>query len=212
MDTPKNTEPAASRICECFAISDAARKLLLNNLPSLGFLEVLIEHRKNHDAVRFLAHLLPKREAVWWACQCARQIAGATPPEAIEAAVKAGETWIGEMTEDARRAAFPAANHAGLGTAAGSAAMAAFLSGGSLTPADSSPVPPGEYMTAQLAAGSVITAAVADDPKKMQENFYTFLRQGVELYKTTNQRVVAPETGPDTRKKIPTPSFRSLKK
>ena len=38
------------------------------------------------DAVRFLAHALPKREAVWWACLCVRKAAGANPPPPAQAA------------------------------------------------------------------------------------------------------------------------------
>ena len=32
------------------------------------------------DAARFMAHALPKREAVWWACMCARATVPEAPP------------------------------------------------------------------------------------------------------------------------------------
>ena len=65
-----------------------------------------MEHQKYQDAVRFFAHLLPKREAVWWASQCARQTAGSDPPQVVVGAIKAAETWVAELNDEARRAAY----------------------------------------------------------------------------------------------------------
>ena len=142
----------------------------------------MLDHQKHHDAVRFLAHLLPKREAVWWACQCARQTAGTDPPPAVAGAIKAAETWVSELNDEARRAAYSAATAAGLATAAGCAAMGAFASDGSLAPPDAPPVPPGEYLTAQMVAGSVIIASVADSPDEMKANYRLYIDQGLVLY------------------------------
>src|SRR5437762_9798841 len=58
------------------------------------------------EATRLLAHALPAREAVWWACACARHTAasGANPP--VETTVReAAEEWVRRQTDDHRRAA-----------------------------------------------------------------------------------------------------------
>src|ERR1700691_3061201 len=53
-------------------------------------------------ALAFLAHLLPRREAVWWGCQCIAAVAGeAAKDEAWQLAVR----WVRDPAEPARRAA-----------------------------------------------------------------------------------------------------------
>ena len=133
------------------------------------------------DAVRFIAHALPKREAVWWAWVCARRAAGENPPPKIKAALDATEKWIAQPNEDNRRLAMAAAQKAELGTAAGCAGLAAFFSGGSLAPPDAPPVPPGEFLAAKAVSGAVIFAAVAKEPEKAPEKFRSFVAQGVEV-------------------------------
>jgi hypothetical protein len=133
------------------------------------------------DAVRFIAHSLPKREAVWWGWVCARRSAGDNPPPKIKGALDATERWIAQPTEDNRRLAMAAAQKAELSTAAGCAGLAAFFSGGSLGPPEAPPVPPGEFLTAKAVAGAVIFAAVAQQPELAPEKFRTFVAQGVEV-------------------------------
>ena len=175
--TPKSIE-----VCNRFELSEESRQLLNEDLAPLDFLELLMEHQKYQDAVRFFAHLIPKREAVWWASQCARQTAESDPPQAVVGAIKAAETWVAELNDEARRAAYSAATAAGLATAAGCAAMGAFASDGSLAPPDAPPVPPDEYLTAQMVAASVIIAAVADSPDAMRANYRLYIDHGLALY------------------------------
>ena len=131
--------------------------------------------------MRFLAHAMPKREAVWWGWVCARRSAGAAPPEKIRASLDATEKWIAQPTEEHRRAAMHAAERAELKTAAGCAGLAAFFSSGSLGPPDTPVVPPSDYLTAKAVAGAVIFAAVALEPEKAAEKFRAYLDQGVEV-------------------------------
>ena len=98
------------------------------------FLDALIAAGHLPDALRFLAAALPKREAVWWACVCARQGYGAVVPSPAGAALQAAERWVADPSDANRRAAHPAAEAAGVGTPAGAAAIGVFLSGGSLAP------------------------------------------------------------------------------
>jgi hypothetical protein len=133
------------------------------------------------DAVRFIAHALPKREAVWWGWVCARRSAGENPPPKIKAALDATEKWIAQPSEDNRRSAMAAAQKAELGTAAGCAGLAAFFSGGSLAPPDAPLVPPGEFLAAKAVSGAVIFAAVAKEPERAPERFRSFVAQGVEV-------------------------------
>jgi hypothetical protein len=145
-----------------------------------AFVGRLIDGALFADAVRFLAHALPKREAVWWAWVCARTAAGATPTTSITTALVATEQWIVQPTEDNRRAAMAAAEAAQLGTPAGCAALAAFLSAGSVGPANVAPVAAGEFASAKAVGGAVTLAAVADPPGAT-ERFREYIGLGLQV-------------------------------
>jgi hypothetical protein len=133
------------------------------------------------DAVRFLAHALPKRQAVWWGWISAKKAAGADPPPKIKASLEATEKWIAQPDDEAGRIAMAAAKEAQTTTAAGCAGMAAFFSGSSLGPAHVPPIPPGEFLTAKAVSGAVIYAAVGKDPQNAPGRFQSFVQQGVEV-------------------------------
>jgi hypothetical protein len=171
----------AAEICKHFALGDEARPLLRDDLTPRQYLDLLMDHQHYADAVRFLAHALPKREAVWWACLCGRSVAGSNPPLEIAAAFQAAETWVRDPSEENRRAALAPAQAAELRTPAGCAAFAAFWSGGSLAPPNVPAVPPGEYLTAHGVAGGVITVAVSAGPDKAPPRFRLFLLQGIDV-------------------------------
>ena len=162
-------------------LGEEAMALVRPDLHPLDFVALLMEKKFYPDAVRFIAHALPKREAVWWAWVCARRSAGEQPPPKIKGALDATERWVAQPTEDNRRLAMAAAEKAELGTAAGCAGLAAFFSGGSLAPPEAPPVPPGEFLAAKAVSGAVIFAAVAKEPERAPEKFRSFVAQGVEV-------------------------------
>jgi hypothetical protein len=145
------------------------------------YLDRLVERQLQAEAIRFLAYVLPKREAVWWACLCADRVLGPDPPPRVAAALDAARAWVLDPSEDHRRAALPAAEAAEVGTPAGCAALAAYFSGGSLSPPDLPVVAPGEHITAHLVASAVILAAVIREPAKASEKYAAFLGLGLEV-------------------------------
>ncbi|MGD0776874.1 MAG: hypothetical protein ABSC05_28995 [Candidatus Solibacter sp.] len=164
-------------------LGEEAMALVRPDLHPLDFVALLMQKAFYPDAVRFIAHALPKREAVWWGWVCARRAAGEDPPPKIKGALDATERWIAQPNEDNRRLAMAAAQKAELGTAAGCAGLAAFFSGGSLAPPEAPAVPPGEFLTAKAVSGAVIFAAVGKEPEKAPEKFKSFVAQGVEVTK-----------------------------
>ena len=170
----------AAEVCRKSTAGDQARALLQDGMNPCEFLDALIAERLHADAVVFLAHALPKREAVWWACLCAEQVLGPEPPPATASALKAARAWVIDPTEESRRAALPAAEAADLGTPAGCAALAAYFSGGSLAPPDLQAVPPGEHLTGKMVASSLSLAAVIKEPEKSSEKYASFLELGLE--------------------------------
>lgn len=145
------------------------------------FVEALAGAERHVDALRFLAHLLPRREAVWWAWMCARQESwdGAAP--AVRDALQATERWIGQPTEAHRRAAMQAAEAASFETPAGCAALAAFLSGGSVAPPEAAEVPPPPFAAARAVFGSLIFCGVATAPERAPDRYRSYVAYGLEL-------------------------------
>jgi hypothetical protein len=165
-------------------LGEEARTLLAPGaaLPAQrAYVALLMERQLPMDAVRFIAHALPRREAVWWAWVCARKSVGESPKAPIKAALDATERWVVQPTEDHRRQALQYGEAADFGTAAGCAALGAFMSGGSLGPPEAPVVPPGEFMTAKAVSGSVILAAVTPEPAKAKEKFEEYVRLGLEV-------------------------------
>jgi hypothetical protein len=177
----KLTEAKAGDICRAGGLSKEAVALQKEGQGALAFLEVLIANEKYPDAARFLASGLPKREAIWWACKCIRQVSGEKIPSQSEAAIQSAEKWATSPSEESRRAAWTAAEAADFGTPAGCAALAAFWSEGSLAPPNVGAVPPGETLTVQAVAGALGLAAVISEPEKAGEKFRKFFALGIEI-------------------------------
>jgi|SRR5579863_2202493 len=180
MDAPQ-AKPNVAFLVSVAELSPDAAALRREDTRPLDYIHLLVDNKLYVDAVHFLAHALPKRECVWWAWVCARRSAGEQPPPKIKAALEATERWITQPSDPNRRAAKDAADAAGLDSPAGCAGLAAFLSGGSLSPPEAPPVPPGEYLTAKAAAGAVIFASVGPPAQKAPERFESFIAQGVEV-------------------------------
>jgi hypothetical protein len=181
MGAPAQIPSKTVAISTVAELGEEAMALLRPDMHPLDFVALLMEKALYPDAVRFIAHALPKREAVWWGWVCARRAAGDNPQPKVKASLDATEKWIAQPSEDNRRSAMATAQKAELSTAAGCAGLAAFFSGGSLAPPEAPPVPPGEFLAAKAVCGAVIFAAVAKEPEKAPEKFKSFVAQGVEV-------------------------------
>jgi hypothetical protein len=181
----KVTGPLAAEVCHDVQLDKPARKLLRDEQTAEEFILTLIDAGYFNDATRVLARMLPQREAVWWACQSARQAPLPDAPPAVDVALSAAERWVTEMTEESRRAAGVAGQEAEIGTAAGCAAMAAATTGGSLASPETQPLPPPPQVPVQYVVGSILISALSPNPAQAPEKYRTFLSQGIDLYKAT---------------------------
>ena len=184
------------------ALSGEARALLAGDPAPHSYLDALAARGLFPDAVKFLANALPKRQAVWWACLCARHSARGSPSAQTDAALRAAERWVAGPDEPSRRAAESAAEAVGVGTPAGCAALAAFWSAGSRAPPHVQDVPPPDHLTARGVAGSVMLAAVATEPEQADEKFRRFIALGLDVAAGLNlwppiAPAVSPPSPPD---------------
>jgi hypothetical protein len=179
--------PKAEEVCKHCKPAEAALTLLRPDMTPGQYLFVLLDNQLYEDAVGFLAHALPKREAVWWACQCVRSVpAACSPPKAV-AAVEAAARWARDPNEGNRQATLPPAEALEFDTAAGCVALAALRSCGYYGPPPSKPViPPNEWLTAQAVSEAVQTAVeeAGGDPAG---HYRKCLALGIEVGNGTNR-------------------------
>lgn len=170
---PPRRATAVGRLCQ---LGDDARALLDEKQLVLPFLYRLMNQRLYHDAVRFLAQALPVRAGVEWACECAE---GALDADQSAAALWAAREWVATPNEGNRRACGIVARSAGYGTAAGSAALAAFFSGGSIAAADRPAAAPREGVAGQAIGNAVLLTALSSAPERAPERLLQFLKKGI---------------------------------
>jgi hypothetical protein len=133
--------------------------------PELYFQD-LRRARRVEDATFFLGMALPRQETVAWAARSVRDLTeDRQRPRADVDALKAALLWVQDPSEPRRRAAFDAANLADLTCAERLAAMAVFLSGGSLAPDNVHPVPAPSDVAGRIGAGAILVAAARRDDR-----------------------------------------------
>jgi hypothetical protein len=177
----KISAKTAAEVCGLYGLSTSAQKLLRADLTPQQFVEMLFQAGLYVDAFDFLAHALPKRDAIWWACLGVRHALGSTLPPEQFAALKAAVEWVLEPDEPKRRAAQAAAQTAGYATPAACAAVAVFGSGGSLGPGNFPDVPPEPTMTAQAVSRGIILASVRVDSRTITEVQRELVELGIAI-------------------------------
>ena len=157
---PEAQEPLAG----CVAIEEA-----LGRLDTAGF---------TAEAVRVLAHAMPKRECVWWACVCAAHTAPADLPEQDRLAREMAELWVRQQRDEQRRAAMDHAEKGGFQSPEAWAGVASFWSGDSMAPVGQAAIPPGPELTATAVSGAIALAAVRGNATLHQARLKRFLDSG----------------------------------
>lgn len=171
----------AADVCKNFELSRAAKDLLRPDEKPRPFLETLIEKRLNEDAVMLMAHAMPKREAIWWACRCVRMVLDERSPATQTELVAAAEAWAAKPADESRRSAFALAEAANFDPPAGLLGMAVFFSSGSLSLPNLPPVPPKDHLSAGMVGNAVKIAAVSQGGAKSSELYPKFFALGFEV-------------------------------
>src|SRR4051812_18076716 len=160
---PHATDPGrtAAEICGRFPLGLRARRLLKGGMKPGQYLTLLVENKLYADAIRYMAHSLLNREAVWWACLCARSQADALEalPPGQRRSLGAAVRWVLEPTEANRQEAGRSAEAAGTKTPAGAAARAASFALGQAHAPGPGAMPPDPVLSARMAAAGVLLAA-----------------------------------------------------
>lgn len=166
-------------------LSDAAKGLLTDDMAPEVFFDLLVETELFPDALRFIAFVLPKPNAIGWGCDCVEEAATRELTPLQKRAMDAARAWSKEPTEKNCRAAEQAAIDTDYSGAAGWLALGAFWSGESLAPADLPAVPPGESLRAEAISGALTMAATSGAPQQTKERYRAFLNHGRKLFSFT---------------------------
>lgn len=204
-----------SRLERCRAAlwNEQARSLVVAERRPRQILDALVEADHLADAIRFLAMVLPKRSSVWWGALCTWSAYRESAPDDDRAALEATLRWLHSPAEIHRRSAEAAGRKASVRTPAGALAMAAFMSGGSISRPQLPPVAPPAHATGRLVAGAVLLAAVRCRPLEYRNHYRQYLAVGLDvadghlewpaaaLQHEAEYRVDAPQSSP------PAPNF-----
>lgn len=134
------------------------------------------------EATRLIAHALPAREAVWWACACSRHTSACGDQQDVEARLReAAEEWVRKPTDEHRRTAMKEAEAAGFSSAEAWAAVGAFWSGDSMAPPEAPKVPPQPHFTGLAVAGSVALAAARGPATRRETRLQHFLASARDI-------------------------------
>lgn len=156
-------------------LDDDGLAILAGATDAVAGIDRLVAAGRLSDAARLAAHALPKREAVWWACMCARSVPDPKlKPKDLDA-LTAAETWVRQPEEPTRRAAFSMAEKAGFNSPEAWAAVGAFWSGGSMSIEGQPVVPPPDHLTGVAISGAIVLAAVRVKPQLADARFNKFL-------------------------------------
>lgn len=184
----KVTAKTAKDIAQYFDFQEEqCQSLLSEKQTPAEFLQALIDNGHYYDAVNFLAHAIPVRESVWWACVCVRYHIESSDVK-CKLALKAAEAWVYDPSEQNRRVAEKHAEEGGYATAASWAAAAAFWSGGSIIAVGEPAVEPAPYLYAHAVAGAIVMAAGlgAPDEAEVVQRYQTYLQHGINIANGSN--------------------------
>ncbi len=162
------------------AFSDEAQCIIDRQQPAAENIHKLSAAACFHDAVLLLAHALPKREAVWWACQCARSTLPKEASQRQRAAIDLAESWAMKPDNDKRLKALAEGEAIGSSAAAGMVALATGWSAGNISADQTIEVPPPPHLSA-VAVAAAVTLAASADPDKMDAHYQRFIQDGTKI-------------------------------
>jgi len=184
MDSDKGAEKTVTplqELCERAKIGDEARALLTGEFATKEFVGLLVQKELFRDALRLVAYLLPKREAVGWGCMCVRHILPSPKDQPLPETQAAAERWVTTPNEENRWAAKQAADQEKTKGPSALLAMAAFFAGPSMAPPSLQAVPPPDTASAEMVANVAFLAGAVKEPEKAKEKHAVFIQKALAL-------------------------------
>ena len=186
----KITEPKAQDVYLRYELSEDAAPFKNPDQPPHEFIQSLLNAELYNDAITFIAHAIPKREGVWWAClSCRDALPQVTDSETYLNGLTSAENWVINPTELHRRHAEKQAEEQGFELASSWAAIAAFWSQGSITPPDQPQVSAPDFLYAHAVSGAISLAATQFSPEEIPNKLQHYIAIGLDLAKGGKGRI-----------------------
>ncbi len=151
-----------------------------NERSPIDFLRSMINAGKLEDAVTFCAYVLPRREAVWWACRSARVAPGRIAEERAPALL-AAEAWVSDPDDEHRQAALEAGTKGHCDDPLTWVALAAGWAGGFLVSSPYPAMPMPQYMTARATRTAILMSALSANWEHRPAYLQARIAEGIRL-------------------------------
>jgi len=149
----------------------------------MDFLKTLASEGRVEDAVTFCAYLLPRREAVWWACGCEKALLRGMAQDRAAGRL-AAEAWVCEPDDEHRQAALHVGTKGDGNDASTWLALAAGWAGGFLLSGPHRKIPMPQYMTARAARTAVLISALKVSRDERPARLKACIADGMRLVGT----------------------------
>ena len=176
-----NAQTANELTAHYEAINEQALELLNSDMSPEEYVNKLIEKEYFADSVIFLAHGLPKREAIWWAYLCAKAVTNNDTKADDLASLTMAEKWVYEPDDKKRRMCGTLAEKGQYKSAQNWVAAAVFWSGGSITKEDDPAMEPAPYLYAHAVSGAILNAVGMSDTDEIDSKFQQFIKHGLNI-------------------------------
>ncbi|WP_194470270.1 hypothetical protein [Bradyrhizobium sp. CCBAU 51753] len=150
--------------------------------PPVDFARALSSHDKLPEAVAFCAYLLPRREAVWWACASVRALASGIAREPA-VGLLAAEAWAYQPDDQNRQKAFEIGSDGDQNDPSTWLARAAGWAGGFQVLGDQQ-VPTPQYMTARAVRIAILLSAARIGSSERLARLRSCITDGIKLAET----------------------------
>jgi uncharacterized protein DUF6931 len=170
----------AQALFETFPASVTGLTVTPTDEPPVAFLRNLSAAEKLEDAVTFCAYLLPRREAVWWACESVKALLGNVGATGT-ASLRAAETWVRDPSEQHRLAALEIGGRGNSDDPWTWLALGAGWSGGMLSAHPKMPAPTPQYLTPGAARIAILLSAHSLAPEERTPRMRGRIAEGIKL-------------------------------
>jgi hypothetical protein len=167
------------------AFPEVAQKISVppTDRSPIEFLNALSSTGKLPDAVTFCAYLLPRREAIWWACESVRTLAVDFARDDDAVGLLAAEAWVSQPDDDRRQAALDIGTRGDRNNALTWLALAAGWSGGfQVNGNKQTPLP--ACMTARAVRIAVLFSAARIAGTERLSGLRSCIAEGIRLAKS----------------------------
>lgn len=176
----------AREVFEAFPALGEDLKTAATEEQPIAFIRTLLKSNTPEDALTFCAHTLPRREAVWWGCQCVRLISQVEAGQE-DGYLRAAENWVREPEEYRRIAALRLGTDSERRHAGNWLALAAGWSGGNISLLEGMHIPPKPDMTGSAIRTAILIALSRVAAARRRPTIESCVENGVNMLQAESE-------------------------